>query len=95
MDTLNLLDQIISVEDLIRNYRTVFDRVKKSNKPMIVLRRATPDVVLVDIEWFKKTEAKLRELEELKIERIVNEGRLEYKKGKAKVLKSITQLMKS
>lgn len=95
MDTISMLDQIISVEDLIRNYRAVFDRVKESNKPMIVLRRTTPDVILVDIEWFKKTEAKLRELEELKIEKIVEEGRHEYKKGKAKALKSITSLMKS
>lgn len=93
MNNLSLLDQIVSVEELVRNYRTVFDKVKKTRKPMIVLRRNIPDIALVDVGYFRDVEQKLKELEEEKVLKIVEEGRKEFKKGKAKVLKSITSLI--
>jgi len=94
MNNLSILDQIISVEELVRNYRSVFDKVKKTREPMIVLRRNTPDIALVDVESLRQMEQRLKELEEEKILKIVAEGREEFKKGKAKILKSITSLMK-
>lgn len=95
MDNFSILDQIISVEEMVRNYRAIFDKVKKSKRPMVVMRRSIPDVALVDVGWLRDAAEKLREIEEEKIMRIVKEGREEYKKGKTKVLKSIVSLMKS
>lgn len=93
MSSLSILDQIVSIEELVRNYRTIFDKVKKSKKPMIVLRRNVPDIALVDIETLDEMEKKLKQLEEEQILKIVEEGRKEFKERKTKVLKSITSLM--
>lgn len=95
MNSLSILDQIVSVEEVARNYRAVFDRVKKSKRPLIVLRRNSPDIVLVDIDWLKEIEVRLKKLEEERLLAIVKEGRQDFKTGKAKILKSITSLMKS
>lgn len=95
MSDLSILEQITSVEELIRNYRTIFDKVKKTKKPLIVLRRNRPDIALVAIDWLREVEDRLREAEEETVLAIIGEGRKEFKQGKAKVLKSITTLMKS
>ena len=93
MNNLNILDRLISVEEMVRHYRTIFDKVKQEKKPVIILRRNRPDIALVDVDWLKETETKLKEYEEERALRLVTEGRRELKTGKAKVLKSITKLM--
>lgn len=95
MNNLSALDQIVSVEEMVRNYRAVFDRVKKNKKPMVVLRRNAPDIALVDVGWLRNIEEKIRKIEEEKAMGIVKEGREEYRQGKTRRLKSITSLMKS
>ncbi len=95
MSTLSVLNQIISVEEMIRNYRTVFDRVKTTRKPMIVMRRNRPDIALIDVDLLTKIEEKLQAFEEQQITHIVQEGRNEFKKNKTKALKSISSLMKN
>lgn len=95
MSNFSVLDQIISVEDMIRNYRQVFDKVKLDKKPMIILRRNYPDVALVDVTWLRETERKLHDLTEKRILKIVTDGRNEHKNKKTKVLKSIVRLMKN
>lgn len=89
-----MLEQIVSVEDIVRNYRAIFDRVKKFKKPIVVLRRNKPDVAVVDIEWLRQTEAKLQVIDETEALKIISEGNKEYKRGKTKVLKSVASLMK-
>lgn len=88
----SILRQLVSVQEVARNYRAIFDRVKKTKKPIIVLRRNIPDVALVDVNWLEEVEKELQELEEERVLRIVTEGRKEFKEDKAKVLKSITSL---
>lgn len=95
MTTLSIFNQIVSVEEMIRNYRFIFDKVKSTGKPIIILRRNRPDVALINIDWLEKTERKLKQFEEENMIKIVNEGRKEWKKGKVKVMKSISTLMKN
>lgn len=95
MTTLSIFNQIVSVEEMIRNYRFIFDKVKSTGKPIIVLRRNRPDVALINIDWLEQTERKLKQFEEENMIKIVNEGRKEWKKGKVKVMKSISTLMKN
>lgn len=94
MSDLSILDQITSVEEIVRNYRAIFDKVKKSGKPIIVLRRNIPDIALVTVDWLKETEKKLNQSEEEKALHLIREGKKEFKQKKAKILKSITSLMK-
>ena len=66
-----------------RNYRKLFDQVKKTKKPLIVMRKNKPDVAIVDI-------GKLEELEAINT---VLASFKEAKKGKAKELKSFVDLI--
>ena len=93
MYNLDLLDQLASVEDVARNYRALFDKVKATKKPVVILKRNVPEVAIIDISWLKRVEKKLRKIEEERILTIVEKGRKEFKKGKTKVLKSIVPLM--
>lgn len=95
MSTLNILNQIVSVEEMVRNYRMIFDRVKETRKPMIVLRRNRPDIALIDVNLLQEIEEKLKKWEEQQLVGIVKEGREEFKQGKTRVLKSISSLMKN
>lgn len=93
MYSLDFLDQIASVEDVARNYRALFDRVKETKKPMVILKRNVPEVAIIDISWLKRVEKKLRRIEEKRVLIMVKKGREELKKRKTKVLKSIVSLM--
>lgn len=95
MSNLSMLEQIVSVEDMIRNYRMIFDKVKKLKKPIVVLRRNKPDVAVVDIGWLKRAETIMQTVDEEKALLLIQEGNAEHIKGKTKVLKSIGSLMKS
>lgn len=74
--------QVASAREIQRNYRKLFDRVKKTKKPLVILRNNKPDVAIVDFEdW-----------EELEAIRSVIEGYKEARSGKAKVLSSLAAL---
>lgn len=62
---------------LQRNYRKVFDLVKKTKEPVVVMRNNKPDVAIVDAKRLEEMEAILAVLE----------SREDVKKGKAKLLK--------
>jgi prevent-host-death family protein len=69
-------------KQLQQNYRQIFDLVKKTKEPVIVMRNNQPDVAIVDV----------KKLEELGAIADVLISREETEKGKAKVLKSLTDL---
>lgn len=44
----------ITARDIIRNYKAVFDKVKKTKEPAVIVSRKEPQVVIVSIEDFNK-----------------------------------------
>ena len=53
------LSNIVSVSDIQRNYRKVFDRAKKTKEPILVLRNNKPWVVIIDFKTFAQMQEKL------------------------------------
>lgn len=64
-------------KELQQNYRRIFDLVKKTKEPVIVMCNNKPDVAIVDVKKLEELEAILQVLQ----------SREEAKKGKTKVLK--------
>ena len=70
-------------KELQQNYRRIFDLVKKTKEPVVVMRNNKPDVAIVDAKKLEEMEAILAVLQ----------SREEVKQGKAKRLKgSLTDL---
>lgn len=95
VEDFSFLNQITSVEEIVRNYRALFDWVKKTKKPLFVLRRNVPDVAVVDVGWLKNLEAKLNQAEEERILEMAKGVEKEFRAGKAKVLTSLANLGKT
>lgn len=71
-----------TAKDLQKNYRKVFDLAKKTGEPVVVMRNNRPDVAIVDVKKLEEMEAILEVLE----------SREEARKGKVKLLRSLTDL---
>lgn len=70
-------------KQLQQNYRKIFDLVKKTKEPVIVMRNNKPDVAIIDVKEWEET---LAILEVLK-------SREEVRAGKGKLLKkSLSEL---
>lgn len=71
-----------TAREIQRNYRRLFDAVKTSKKPLIVMRNNKPEVAIIDIKKLEELEAVASVLRSLR----------EIKEGKAKLLTSLTDL---
>lgn len=71
-----------SSREIQRNYRQLFNKVRKTKKPLIVMRNNKPDVAIIDME----------RLEELEAIASVMKSYKEIKTGKAKILTSLANL---
>lgn len=76
------LPKIATTKDIQKNYRKVFDYVKKTHRPVVVMRNNKPDVAIVDVKKLEEMEAIIDVLQ----------SRQEVKQGKGKVLKSLKDL---
>lgn len=78
-----VLPKITTAKDIQKNYRKIFDEVKETGKPVIVMRNNQPDVVIMDP----------KRLEEIEAVMAVLQSREESRTGKVKVLTgSLTDL---
>ena len=71
-----------TAREIQRNYRSIFDFVKRTKEPVVVLRNNKPEVAILDI----------KKLEEMEAIIAILQSREEIKKGKGKVLKSLVDL---
>ncbi|OGY29901.1 MAG: hypothetical protein A3F33_01760 [Candidatus Woykebacteria bacterium RIFCSPHIGHO2_12_FULL_43_10] len=71
-----------TARDIQRNYRKLFDQVKKTKKPLLVMRNNKPEVAIINIE----------KLEELEAIASVSRSLKQIKSGKAKLLPSLADL---
>lgn len=77
-----VIPNLASSRDIQRNYRVLFDRVKKTKRPLLVLQNNKPDVAIIDVSKFEELEAVSSVLRSLK----------EIKQGKTKLLNSLADL---
>ncbi|MDO8570883.1 MAG: hypothetical protein Q7R97_04840 [Candidatus Daviesbacteria bacterium] len=88
------LGNYVSVSDVQRDYRRVFDKAKKTKQTVMVLRDNKPDVGVVDAKILMEREKRLEELEIEDALRAVKEGEEEYRTGKIIKAKSLADLLK-
>lgn len=65
-----------------KNYRKIFDQVRKTKRPVVVMSNNKPDVVIVNVKELAKMQAILNVLE----------SREQARKGQVKLLKSLKDL---
>lgn len=71
-----------TARDIQRNYRKVFDTVKRTKEPVFVMKNNKPEVAIVDAQKLQEMEAVIAVLQ----------SREEATRGKAKVLTSLKDL---
>lgn len=71
------LPQTTTAKEIQKNYRKIFDLVKKTKEPIVVMRNNKPDVAIVDA----------KKLEEMEAIIAVLQSREEINQGKGKELK--------
>lgn len=78
------LPQTTTAKELQKNYRKVFDQVKKTKEPVVVMCNNKPDVAIVDAKQLAEEQAIMDVLL----------AREEIRTGKGKVFKSLKDLRK-
>lgn len=76
------LPKMTTAREIQRNYRKIFDFVKKTKEPVLVMRNNKPEVAIVDAKKLSEMEAILDVLE----------SREQARRGKVKELKSFKDL---
>jgi len=88
------IPQFVSVSDLQRDYPSLLKQLKKSQKPLLVLKKNVLEAVMLSPEAYKILQEKITEYEEkdaLEAIRIYEE---EKKAGKLKVAKRASDFFK-
>lgn len=76
------LPNFTNAREIQRNYRRLFDLVKTTRKPLVVMRNNKPEVAIIDIKKFEEMEVVASLLRSLR----------QIKEGKAKLLTSLADL---
>ena len=87
------MPRTVSVSDIQKNYRKIFDTAKETKEPVIVLSNNKPDVAIIDYSTLESLRRIAYEAEIKDTLRVVKEGRKEYKEGKTIKAKSLADLI--
>ena len=82
-----------TVREIQRNYKKVFEQVKRTKEPVIVMKNNKPDVAVVDVRTLDELNKRVEELELEDAIRSVKQGEKEYKEGKAVIANSLADLL--
>lgn len=82
------LDNIVSSSELQKNYKKVFNKAKRTKRPVIVMRGDDPEVAVIDIKTLEGMEKRLEEMEINEALEAIAVADKEFREGKIKVLKS-------
>lgn len=88
-----LMPHTVSVSDIQKNYRKIFDKARRTKEPVIVLSNNKPDVAIIgydDLESLRKIAYEAEVKDTLKV---VKEGRKELKEGKTIKANSLADLI--
>ena len=87
------MPNITSVTDLQRNSKKLINLAKKTQAPIVILRKNKPTAVLADYNFFKDYEEIKRKAEMADFEEAIRIAEREKKQGKLKLLKSLKDLV--
>jgi len=82
-----------SVQQIQRQYRTIFDQVMKTKEPLIVLNNNKPEVVIIEIGQFQELQLKAEKYEMEIVKQVIAGYKKEKAAGKLKKLNSIAELI--
>lgn len=82
-----MIGNIVSVSDVQKNYRKIFDRAKKTRKPVVVMRGNRPEVAVVDVKTLDGLQRRIKEAELAEALEAIRIGEEEKKMGKLKILR--------
>ena len=88
-----LMPKTVSVSDIQKNYRKVFDSAKKTKEPIVVLSNNKPDVAIIDYGALEELRRIAYEAEIEDTLQTVKVGRKEFKEGKTVKVDSLAELI--
>lgn len=56
--TKNQIQETVSMREIQRNYKRLFDKVRRTKKPLFLGPYTNPQVVILDVDYFKELEEK-------------------------------------
>ena len=62
-----------TIREIQRNYKKVFEEVKKTKEPIVIMKNNKPDIALVDVQ---KLEELNRQLEEFEMQEVIRSAQL-------------------
>lgn len=86
------IPNFVSVSDLQRNYPGLLKQLKKSQKPLLVLKNNCLEAVMISPEVYKDLQNKIAEYEEKEALETIRGYEKEKKAGKLMKMKSINEL---
>lgn len=89
---ISLMPRTVSSSDIQKKYREIFDEVKKTKEPVIVLTGNKPDVAIVDFNYLEELKQESYEKELKEAIEAIREGDKELKAKKTKILPSLAHL---
>ena len=90
---ISLMPKTVSSSDIQKKYREIFNEVKRTKEPVIVLHGNKPDVAIVDFNYLEELKEASYEKELKDTIKAVREGRKEYRTGKTIKAKSLADLI--
>ena len=81
-----------TVREIQRNYKKVFEEVKRTKQPVVVLKKNRPDIAIVDVQAFDELNKRLEEFEIEDALRSAKRGAEEFKQGKTIKARSLAHL---
>ena len=89
---MDLLPNTVSARDIQRNYRKIFDRVKRLKKPVVVMTNNTPDVVIMNVKELENLYTKAEQTELRQTLQAIKLYKREKGSGKLRTLSSLRDL---
>lgn len=89
-----LMPKTVSVSDIQKNYRKVFDSAKKTKEPIVVLSNNKPDVAIIDYDSLENLRRIEYEAEVKDALLAIEEGDKALRRGKTIKANSIAELLK-
>lgn len=87
-----LMPKTASPRDIQRNYRTLFDEVKASEEPLLILSNNKPDVVVISYKQYEAFTHSQEEREQDMARAAIENYESEKAAGQLKELSSLTDL---
>lgn len=90
---ISLMPKTVSSSDIQKKYREIFDEVKRTKEPVIVLHGNKPDVAIVDFNYLEELKRESYDQEIRDAIEAIQTGNKELKTKKTKVFRSLANLL--